>query len=89
MRPSNRLGWLYYSTCKHVCQQYFARICTYIKKSRKAEALRELLYLYNYLFIRQLLDALVKTRRRPAGHDADVGSVLILLGAVTILIKLL
>ena len=28
-------------------------------------------------------------RRRPAGHDADGGSVLILLGAVTILIKLL
>lgn len=61
----------------------------YKQKTRKAEALRELLYLYDYLFIRQLLDALVKTRRRPAGHDADGGSVLILLGAVTILIKLL
>nr|DAG16962.1 MAG TPA: hypothetical protein [Caudoviricetes sp.] len=48
MRPSNRLGWLYYSTCKHVCQQYFARICTYSKNSRKAEALRESLY-PNYL----------------------------------------
>ena len=41
------------------------------------------------LFIGKLFHRLIQPRRRPAGHDADGGSVLILLGAVTILIKLL
>lgn len=44
---------------------------------------------YNKLFIGKLFHRLIQPRRRPAGHDADGGSVLILLGAVTILIKLL
>lgn len=41
------------------------------------------------LFIGKLFHRLIQPRRRPAGHDADGGSVLILLAAVTILIKLL
>lgn len=44
---------------------------------------------YKKLFIGKLFHRLIQPRRRPAGHDADGGSVLILLGAVTILIKLL
>lgn len=44
---------------------------------------------YNKLFIGKLFHRLIQPRRRPVGHDADGGSVLILLGAVTILIKLL
>lgn len=43
----------------------------------------------NKLFIGKLFHRLIQPRRRPVGHDADGGSVLILLGAVTILIKLL
>ena len=61
--------------------------CAGYKKSPIAEAIGDAGV--SMSLVRQLLDALVKTRRRPAGHDADGGSVLILLGAVTILIKLL
>lgn len=45
--------------------------------------------IYFKLFIGKLFHRLIQPRRRPVGHDADGGSVLILLGAVTILIKLL
>lgn len=61
---------------------FFFRFCTQIIDAVCNGCVIEIIY-------RKAVSQTDSARRRPAGHDADVGSVLILLGAVTILIKLL